>query len=220
MSAILYSCHLRIPIASFFNFTIFIAAFTFKMIIHPCFSKYIPTMLRRIQMGLGICLLSIVLYLVLDVVVIFKDTDHACWLNVTSSLTDIDYHWVLVPEMLGGIGCTLTVWVTLEFTIAQSPGYMRGLMIGCWFAAVGVGALTSYLLHIPFGYINNSSLSPLTCTCLYHITKSVVMLLILVAYSVYARHYKLRVREEVVNVHLIAADIYTRYLDQRDALKK
>lgn len=66
---------------------------------------------------------------------------------------------------------------------------------------------------VPFGYINNTTVSPVTCTLLYHVTKVVVVLVILVVFSVYARCYKLRVREEVVN---IVTDIYTKYLDQKD----
>ena len=45
-------------------------------------------------------------------------------------------------------------------------------------------------------------------------TKLVLVLFIMLLFSVLARRYKLRVREEVINIYGIVSDIYTRYLSQ------
>ena len=47
-------------------------------------------------------------------------------------------------------------------------------------------------------------------------TKSVLILLIMLLFGILARRYKLRTREEVVNIYGIVSDIYTRYLSQTD----
>ena len=31
--------------------------------------------------------------------------------------------------------------VSLKFVIAQTPGHMRGMMIGMWMASIGIGSL-------------------------------------------------------------------------------
>ena len=189
-----------------------------KLIIQPCFNKYLPSMLKRIQISFGISLLSILMYLAIDLAVSLKGTDNSCWLNTTlhsdhHNATGIDYHWVMVPEIFSGIGFGLSWLVSLEFTVAQSPGHMRGLMVGIYYGIGGITIIFSATLNYPFGYINSDS-QPLTCTFFYHMTKSVLVLFIMILFGVLARRYKLRVREEVINIYGIVSDIYTRYLSQ------
>ena len=201
-----------------FNCSMFIFLLVLKLIIQPCFNKYLPSMLKRIQISLGISLLSILMYLAIDLAVSLKGTDNSCWLNTTlhndqHNATGIDYHWVMVPAIFSGIGFGLGWLVTLEFTVAQSPGHMRGLMVGIYYGIAGIAIIFSATLNYPFGYINSDS-QPLTCTFFYHVTKLVLVLFIMLLFSVLARCYKLRVREEVVNIYGIVSDIYTRYLSQ------
>ena len=125
-----------------FNCSMFIFLLALKLIIQPCFNKYLPSMLKRIQISFGISLLSILMYLAIDLAVSLKGTDNSCWLNTTlhndhhnATCTGIDYHWVIlmVPEICSGIGFGLSWLVSLEFTVAQSPGHMRGLMVGIYY---------------------------------------------------------------------------------------
>ena len=201
-----------------FNCSMFIFLLVLKLIVQPCFNKYLPSMLKRIQISLGISLLSILMYLAIDLAVSLKGTNNSCWLNTTlhndhHNATGIDYHWVMVPEIFSGIGFGLSWLVSLEFTLAQSPGHMRGLMVGIYYGIAGIAIIVSATLSYPFGYINSDS-QPLTCTFFYHVTKLVLVLFITLLSSVLARHYKLRVREDVVNIYGIVSDIYTRYLSQ------
>ena len=203
-----------------FNFSMFLCLLTFKLIIQPCFNKYVPTcsMLKKIQISLGISLLSVLMYLAIDLAVSFKGTDNSCWLNTTLhhvNATNIDYHWVMVPEIFSGIGFSLGWLVSLEFAVAQSPGHMRGLMVGMYYGFAGATLIFAATLSFPFGYINSDSL-PLTCTFFYHVTKSILVLFTILLFSVLAQHYKLRVREEVVNIYRIVSDTYTRYFSQAD----
>ena len=171
-----------------FNCSMFFFLLVLKLIIQPCFNKYLPSMLKRIQVGLGISLLSILMYLAIDLAVILKGTDNSCWLNTTlhndhHNATGIDYHWVMVPEIFSGIGFGLSWLVSLEFAVAQSPGHMRGLMVGIYYGVAGITLTFSATLNYPFGYINSDS-QPLTCAFFYHVTKSVVMFLIMLLFSV------------------------------------
>ena len=165
-----------------FNCSMFIFLLVLKLIIQPCFNKYLPSMLKRIQISFGISLLSILMYLAIDIAVSLKGTDNSCWLNKTlhndhHNATGIDYHWVMAPEIFSGIGFGLSWLVSLEFTVAQSPGHMRGLMVGIYYGIAGITVIFSATLNYPFGYINSNS-QPLTCTFFYHMTKSVLILLI------------------------------------------
>ena len=82
---------------------------------------------------------------------------------------------------------------SLAFTIAQSPHEMRGLMVGLWYAARGVG----YVITINSKYLFACE-EERTCQSFYYFTaKSVIILIILIVFLV-------QVRENKVNIYLIA----------------
>ena len=101
-----------------------------QFFIYPCFNKYIPSMLKRIGLGLVFALATTLSY-----VVIFKYQK-----NTLSYFNDL----LLIPQILYGVAFLLVFPASLEFTIAQSPVEMRGMMVGMWFASFGVG----YLINI------------------------------------------------------------------------
>ena len=202
-----------------FNITVLLFTLTFKMIILPCFNKYIPSMLKRIQIGLGICLLSVLMYLAIDVAASLKGTDNSCWLNTTqhhNATAGIHYHWVLLPEIFSGVGFSLGLSAIIELTIAQSPGHMRGLMCGIWYGVLGIGLIFCHLFYVPFGSIDFSFLpASLSCTFFCNVNKLVWVLLILLLFKCLAGSYKLRVREDVADIYNIVSETYTRYFNQQ-----
>uniref|UniRef100_A0A1X7UQB6 Major facilitator superfamily associated domain-containing protein n=1 Tax=Amphimedon queenslandica TaxID=400682 RepID=A0A1X7UQB6_AMPQE len=104
-------------------------------------------------------------------------------------------------------------FVSLEFTVAQSPVHMRGVMVGLWYAtASGLGNLISNMLKFPF-----DCESQYICTSFYYyITKSVLVLIILIVFVILAKRYKYRVRENEVNIVQIVDDHYQRYMEQEE----
>ena len=46
---------------------------------------------------------------------------------------------IVIPQILFGLSLALILLTSLEFTIAQSPLEMRGIMIGLWFTPYGLG---------------------------------------------------------------------------------
>ena len=113
-----------------------------QILICPYFNKYIPSMLKRIGRGLIFALAT-----TLSHVVIFKYER-----NPLSYFNDLS----LIPQILYGIAFALIFPASLEFTIAQSPMQMRGMMVGMWFASFGVGYVININTKYPFGCDNNS----------------------------------------------------------------
>ena len=127
-------------------------------------------------------------------------------------LDTTSYNFTIVSQVLYGIAFTLILPTSLEFTIAQSPYEMRGLMVGLWYAARGFG----YFITINSKYLFVCE-KEMTCQSVsYFIAKSVIILIILIVYLALAKHYKLCVRENEINVHLIAEEHYERYMDQEE----
>ena len=73
------------------------------------------------------------------------------------------YKVVIVSEVLYGTAAALIIPTSLAFTIAQSPHEMRGLMVGLWYAARGVG----YIFNINIKYIFECE-NDTTSHCLYY----------------------------------------------------
>ena len=94
-------------------------------LIYPCFNKYIPNMLKRIGLGLVFALAT-----TLSDVVIFKYQR-----NILSYFNDL----LLIPQILYGVAFALIFPASLEFTIAQCPIQMSGIMVRIWFTSNGVG---------------------------------------------------------------------------------
>ena len=117
---------------------------------------------------------------------------------------------------LHGIASVLFFPTSLEFTKAQCPHKMRGFLIGLWNSALRLGDFINV-----GGKYSFSCQGEIHCQSLcYHVLKSVIILIILIIFLILAKRYKFRVRENEVNVHLIAEEHIKSYLDQEFQYRK
>ena len=175
-----------------FNSCSVILTLLYLFFIRVCFYKYIPSMLTRMSVGIFLVTVS--------KVIIFVNPD----INSVGSL---------IVQVVLGIFYILLYPVSLEFTVAQSPVHMRGVMVGLWYvASCGISFLINIIIKFPF-----NCESQYICTSFYYyITKSVLVLIILIVFVILAKRYKYRVRENEVNIVEIVDDHYQRYINQRE----
>ena len=169
--------------------------------IRVCFYKYIPSMLTRMSVGIFLAFIVTVSKVIIFVI----ERPHPEIINFGKLL--------LVPQTIQGLSFILLYPVSLEFTVAQSPVHMRGVMVGLWYAiSWGLGHLINTILKFPF-----NCESQYICTSFYYyITKSVLVFIILIVFVILAKRYKYRVRENEVNIVQIVDDHYQRYINQRE----
>ena len=179
----------------------FILMLVYLFFIKVYFYKYIPSMLTRMSVGIFLAFIVTV-----SKVIIFVIERSHLGINNFGKL-------LFIPETIQGFSFILLYPVTLEFTIAQSPVHMRGVMVGLWYAtAWGLGLFVDTILKFPF-----DCESQYICTSFYYyITKSVLVLIILIVFVILAKRYKYRVRENEVNIVQIVDDHYQRYIYQRE----
>uniref|UniRef100_A0A1X7UQB2 Major facilitator superfamily (MFS) profile domain-containing protein n=1 Tax=Amphimedon queenslandica TaxID=400682 RepID=A0A1X7UQB2_AMPQE len=173
--------------------------------IRVCFYKYIPSMLTR--MSVGIFLAFVVT--VSEVIIFVIERPHLGKNNFDKPL--------FIPQTIQGFSFILLHPVSLEFTVAQSPVHMRGVMVGLWYAtSYGLSCLINIIAKFPF-----ECESQYICTSFYYyITKSVLVLIILIVFVILAKRYKYRVRENEVNIVQIVDDHYQRYMEQEEQYNK
>ena len=201
----------------------------YNFIILPLFNKYIPTMLKRIGIAMCILILGVfsiaVIDLVGDVTGLGTNNNTVCLLNQTSiddrapAIGQVS-RWILViiPSLMVSLGILMLKITSLEFTLAQSPAGMKGLLFGLWYAAKGIGNLISF--NLPFAFIEIPSHFIPGCEFYYLLTMLVISIVVFVLFLVTSRWYKLRMRQRTININLIIEEHYERYLDQEEEYLK
>ena len=181
----------------------------------PFISKYIPSMLKVMGIGIFLCLVSTVIKLAVDSIGHFYSNASHCIFDdkAATGTIPIPLYWVLTIELINGVGFTMTMCTLFEFVMAQTPNRMRGIMMGLLLTIAGLAGLSIMLLATLFQYFPTATPS---CVFYYYLVLSLLMLLILVVYVVLARRYKLRERERHVNMQAIVEEHYERYFDQEE----
>ena len=179
---------------NFFKFLTLMISFVLYFLLRLCLHKYIPSMLKKIGLGLLFAVCSMASY---TVILRFYGNEAS-------------YNNVLI--ILSGIAYFLIYPVFVEFTIAQCPAQMRGVMVGMCMASIGIGYAININMKYPFGCTND-----VLCTSFkYYATKTGIVLLILIMFVILAKYYKFHVRENEVNIHQIVDNHYQRYMEQEE----
>ena len=175
------------------------------LVIKVCCYKYIPGILKLITFGQVFAILTLTSkFFILH---LLQNHTEAILMPYSSKM-------MLLSQVLLGFTFAILFPATLEFTIAQSPVHMRGVMVGLWFASMGCGYLFNINIKYLFDCHNHNEY--LCIAPYYYLTKSGVVFAILIVFAILARKYKYRVRENEVNIHLIVDDHYQRYMEQEE----
>ncbi|XP_019857368.1 PREDICTED: uncharacterized protein LOC109585675 [Amphimedon queenslandica] len=172
-----------------YNISVVLLFFIYQFIIRGCFHKYIPSMLTRIGAGLTVLLFGSITQLLAQVYLPYDSLQ-------------------IIQQVLLAISYFLILPTAFEFTVAQSPEHMRGMMVGFCYTSLGLGSIFSRIFLI------------LITTWYYYIIVCVLQLLILIIFVILARRYKYRVRENEVNIVQIVDDHYQRYMEQEDEYER
>ena len=152
------------------------------------------------------------------------DSTDMCMFTISRDIAlpslNLSLGYLLIPDVLIGIGSPLVMATTFEFISAQSPSAMKGLLVGVFFSIRAFFQLISGVALIPFSYrpvwdsqrmrehppVTNCGFGYLSFTC-------VVALVGLILFSVVARRYKNRERDDRPYDQRFAVDVYSRYLE-------
>ena len=193
-----------------------------------------PKLFLRLGVGIVLCLLGVTSLLVVDAfghVVNFSSDGNQtqCVFQVAFSENgsfihpSFHMHWgvLIPPSLLLGIGPLLVIATTLEFISAQSPQSMKGLLVGVFFAVRGLFQFLNSIIIIPLS-LNQPWASgemidhpPVTnCGFVYLVLTSVTGLIGLILFSIAAKRYKYRTRDEGMFRQHDVEEVYDRYMDQ------
>ena len=187
----------------------------YQFIIVPFFSNFIPSMLKRIWIGLVVLLVqsimtSLISYFmtrdIRNALIISDFCSNITFQNeLQSDIPTLPFYIMAVPQFFAGISFFLIQFTSFEFILAQGPRTMQGLLIGIWFISNSI-----YCVHLTLAS------SPLGCSWVYYAVKTGVVFISVIVYTIAAYKYKYRQRNELsdVNERVIIAEYTERQLMQ------
>ena len=188
----------------------------FHLILKPIFFRYLHrisfSMLKLIGLGFVLYLTGCIGLSVIELIGHRMNPNATCLFDEPVSVIPIDYDWALLLMILKATGTIVASLTTLKFIIAQSPHQMKGLLYGCFFAVNAIAKVFGYNLYRPFKLLYHTTPS---CGFYYYLTQSIIFIFILILFIIVSKWYKLRTRNNPINVNLIVADHVEKYINQR-----
>lgn len=179
------------------------------------FRKHLPSMLKRIWMGAILtvaCALSILLIESIGTLYATYPQYLPCSLSIyTFQSMNLSPYLFLIPCVLSkGVYIVFTASL-FEFIIAQSPQSMKGTLIGLYYTIrFGLAGLFSIVEDQAFSKYPPTGRGALNCVTAYYLEVTLLALPSLIIFTIVAWKYKLRERDEVVNVHIFAEEYYSK----------
>ena len=172
----------------------------------PFFPRCVPSMLKRLWIGIAIIFLSTTVTAGLNIAITNREV---CLKQNVSDGLDLflpPYQVILVPYILAGIGILFVYVTSLEFILAQAPYRMQGLLIGFWFLQ-----FPSIILQEALGLIPT-----VHCSWEYYVVITASQLMFMLLYTLVAWRYKPRQCNELseINVRENIEKIYQRNIER------
>ena len=168
----------------------------YHFLVYPLFYNCVPSMLRRI--GMGICL--IVSSQLFDLVIYFAIVDHlalsdskAASINSENGVHPVGEWLMLLSHLVRDVTKVIVGSITLEFCMAQAPCQVRGLVCTVILSTAGIFVVLYAVLHkVIF-------IELVFCTA-----RVVAQLVLFVIFLFVSKWYKLRKRQDIIPYHMFA----------------
>ena len=164
-------------------------------------------MLKIIGTGILLNISSFLGYIILDLVSHDVTTaNDTCLLTVENNT--FSYYIVLILNCINGLGGTLLTVTIIKFIVAQTPNKMKGLVIMIHLGLLSIKVVRKEMTKIFEHYIFPQ------CGLYYCLMQLLILCVVMVLYVVVSRWYRLRSRNNPINIHLIVETHVARNLDR------
>ena len=209
-------------------------------IIEPMFKRYIPNILKRIGIGLCLITVSLLCSLLVDTIghilpggqnatsvfnpgkltnktEIFPDFYINGTFFVDAPSLQLSPHILIIQNFLVAVAYILIYGGVFEFICAQSPHSMKGVLIGAFFAVKGLFQLIGVLgILLPFSFWQDSPRAGLV----YFLVNIVISVVGIVAFTVTARRYQYRQRDEIFNERKYIEEVYEKDVNHNSCSRR
>ena len=180
----------------------------YHFIIYPLFYNHIPSMLKRIGIGLFLVFLSFLLTSVAELAANVQSNSTTCMFHQDSASNLPGCYLSIIKQLVNSVGVVMVSYTSFEFFIAQTPWQIKGVMV-CMavqtfgaFTLIGT-AMDMLLENFPINVFPG-------CAFYYYSIYTVLILVIFVLFVCIAKWYRLRKRDDIVPFYLLAEDNFER----------
>ena len=178
-------------------------------------TKYTPSMLKIIGIAFFFKMIGIIGMVAIETIGHLQTPHVSCMFNDTiNKVMSLNYYWTIIPQVLQAFGGIFIILFSFKFIIAQSPYQMKGFLFGLFYAFNGIARVFGYNLYHLFQLLPQSI--PISCGFYYYLTQTFFLSLVFTVFLILSKRYKLRVRDNPVNIHMIAETHITAYINQEE----
>ena len=193
----------------------------YLFLLKPFLSRYVPNMFKRIGLSIAILTVSILIYFLYDMVSYGTSDELNTAYDHCESNTNATYvlnkslvhipttYMFILQHFLLSISQMLLYISAWKFICCQSPQHMKGLLFGLFFAIRDLFQFLGIVLIFPFLYSWKLQLA--RCQFGYYLLNICIGMASLILYTIAARKYKYRKRDDICNIYQYAEDYYTKY---------
>ena len=198
----------------------------YTVFLRPLVQNYIPSMLKRIGLGMILMLTPILCFFILDTAGHATTMSNTCFLLNANNNTDSEEELLnvigsiigsgilMIPTTVSICGSMIFYIAIFEFLYSQSPHSMKGLMIGTFFAIRGTFQLLGILI-ILFPFLGwPRKLSFPSCGFVYNLVCIIIAFFGMITFILVAKRYRNRQRDEPDNIYRYAEEYYEKIQDE------
>ena len=200
--------------------TVVIIIPSYLYLLRPFIHDYIPGMLKRIGLGMLLIFLLGMCTLVMGLPG-HESTNDVDGLNSSEAISayiTLGPNYLLIQCSVSALGYMLLHIASYEFICAQSPHYMKGFLIGTFFAIKGVFQLVGVLvIYLPTTLVLcdlEGNLKFPLCGLVYYSINIVIVLIGIIAFIYVSMKYQYRQRDETDNTYRYAEEYYAKNVDE------
>ncbi len=190
--------------------------------LRPFISYYIPSMLKRMAVGIVVPTLLLMIYLVLDTIEHAENKTLQCMFSINLNDTSVTkpimatyvsqyYDYIRAfPITASDLSRYVVMVAQFEFICSQSPHTMKGLLIGL---AIGIQGLFSFLgSSLPYMFQSGWQRATFPSCCMAYFLINIILGLIVYVYV--TRGYQYRMRDEPCHVHRYVEEYYSKIQEE------
>ena len=196
-------------------------------LIRPFFYSHIPGMLKRMALGAVMSVLALTCTLAVGVWAHARHSNVGCMFDSTSTRVILnitgagdllntssntgpfyDTSIIAIPRILQSLSDMLICIALYEFICSQSPHSMKGLLIGLSFTVKGLFQFLAAAVTLQFALSYSST--HISCGVSYYVMNIGVGVVAMFIFSLVARRYRNRERDELANIHMYAEEYYSK----------
>ena len=192
----------------------------YLLVVKPFFSRWLPNLFKRMGLSIAVVCLSYVLLLISDTFAYDSNTkiNHlhsVCKATGENSSYVLNWDLITFPSTymftlqytLSSLHQMLLYISSWELISSQSPQHLKGILFGLFYAIKAFYEFLAAIILIPFA--GNWASGIMSCLSAFLLLNLGIGVMTLLIYTVVAKKYKYRKRDDICNYYQFAENYYS-----------